>query len=112
MSLRRVPRWVSAHGPRTADFRIRGAPTTPSVRDFLGNPGLASGASSGRTDRVRSGTATISYRPARTLTLLMSAQREGRSSNVVPADATATTPAVLPVDYVVNVISIAARITF
>ena len=83
-----------------------------SVRDFLGNPGLASGASSGRTDRVRSGTATISYRPARTLTLLMSAQREGRSSNVVPADATATTPAVLPVDYVVNVISIAARITF
>ena len=83
-----------------------------SIRDFLGNPGLASGASSGRTDRVRSGTATISYRPARTLTLLMSAQREGRSSNVVPADATATTPAVLPVDYVVNVISIAARITF
>ncbi len=83
-----------------------------SVRDFLGNPGLASGVPSGRIDRVRSGTTTISYRPARTLTLLMSAQREGRSSNVVPADATATTPAVLPVDYVVNVISITARIAF
>ena len=83
-----------------------------SVRDFLGNPGLASGVSPGRTDRVRSATATVSYRPARTLTLLVSAQREARSSNVVPADATATTPAVLPVDYVVNVISIAARIAF
>ncbi len=81
-----------------------------SVRDFLGNPGLAPGVSTGRTDRVRSGTATVSYRPARTLTLLMSAQREGRSSNVVP-DLTAK-PAVLPVDYVVNVFSVAARITF
>ena len=40
-----------------------------SVRDFLGNPGLASGVSPGRTDRVRSGTATVSYRPARALTL-------------------------------------------
>jgi exopolysaccharide biosynthesis operon protein EpsL len=83
-----------------------------SVRDFLGNPGLASGVSPGRTDRVRSATATVSYRPAWTLMLLMSAQREARSSNVVPADATATTPAVLPVDYVVNVISISARIGF
>jgi exopolysaccharide biosynthesis operon protein EpsL len=81
-----------------------------SVRDFLGNPGLASGVSSGRTDRVRSGTATVSYRPARTLTLLMSAQREARSSNVVP-DRNAT-PAVLPADYLVNVFSISARITF
>ena len=83
-----------------------------SVRDFLGNPGLASGVSPGRTDRVRSATATVSYRSARTLTLLVSAQREARTSNVVPADATATTPAVLPVDYVVNVISITARIAF
>jgi len=71
-----------------------------SVRDFLGNPGLASGVSPGRTDRVRSGTATLSYRPARALTLLFSAQREARSSNVAF------------VDYAVNVRSIAARITF
>ena len=71
-----------------------------SIRDFLGNPGLTSGASPGRTDRVRSGTATISYRPARSLALLMSAQREARSSNVAF------------VDYAVNVRSIAARITF
>src|SRR5712691_5316067 len=81
-----------------------------SIRDFLGNPGLASGVSPSRTDRVRSATATVSYRPARTLTVLISAQREGRSSNVVPAPA--ATPAVLPVDYVVNVISITALIAF
>ena len=81
-----------------------------SIRDFLGNPGLTSGVSPSRTDRVRSAAATVSYRPARTLTLLMSAQREARSSNVVPDPA--ATPAVLPVDYVVNVISITARIAF
>jgi len=81
-----------------------------SIRDFLGNPGLTSGVSPSRTDRVRSAAATVSYRPARTLTLLMSAQREARSSNVVPNPA--ATPAVLPVDYVVNVISITARIAF
>ena len=81
-----------------------------SIREFLGNPGLVPGVSTSRTDRVRSATATVSYRPARTLTLLVSAQREARSSNVVP-DPTVT-PAVLPVDYVVNVVSIAARITF
>ena len=71
-----------------------------NVRDFLGNPGLASGVPSGRTDRVRSATATLSYRPARNVTLQISAQRESRSSNVAF------------VDYAVNVVSIAARITF
>jgi exopolysaccharide biosynthesis operon protein EpsL len=89
-----------------------------SIREFLGNPGLPSGVPSNRTDRVRSVTATISYRPARTFTLQLSAQREVRSSNVVSAaavDATATSraiPAVVPVDYVANVFSISARITF
>jgi len=81
-----------------------------SIREFLGNPGLPSGVSSNRTDRVRSATATVSYRPARIFALQLSAQREARSSNVAP-DPTAT-PAVLPVDYVVNVFSISARITF
>ena len=70
-----------------------------SIRDYLGNQG-GSGGTAGRTDRVRSATATVSYRPARSLALLMSAQREIRSSNV-PF-----------VDYLVNVISISARITF
>jgi exopolysaccharide biosynthesis operon protein EpsL len=81
-----------------------------SIRDYLGDPGLVSGGTPSRTDRVRSATATVSYRPARSVTLLMSAQREARSSNVVPNPA--ATPAVLPVDYVVNVISITARIAF
>jgi exopolysaccharide biosynthesis operon protein EpsL len=75
------------------------------IRDYLGDPGGVGGTPN-RTDRVRSATATVSYRPVRALALLISAQREGRSSNVVAA------PTVFPVDYVVNVISIAARITF
>jgi hypothetical protein len=49
---------------------------------------------------VRSATATVSYKPARTVTFLMSGQYETRVSNVAFAD------------YVVNVVSIAARITF
>jgi len=83
-----------------------------SIRDFLGNPGQTSGDSTLRTDRVRSATATVSYRPARILTLLMSAQREARSSSFVPPPAVPPAPAALPVDYVVNVISITARIAF
>ena len=85
---------------------------------FLGDPGLVSGGVQGRVDRVRSATATVSYRPVRSLTLLVSAQREVRSSNVVPAAAVPSTlttpgrPAVFPVDYIVEVISISARITF
>jgi len=81
-----------------------------SVREFLPSPGQTSGSSPSRTDRVRSGTVTLAYRPARSLTFLLSAQREGRSSNFV-SDPTAS-PVVLPVDYVVNVISISARIAF
>ena len=81
-----------------------------SVREFLPSPGQTSGSSPSRTDRVRSGTVTLAYRPARSLTFLLSAQREGRSSNFV-SDPIAS-PVVLPVDYVVNVISISARIAF
>jgi len=78
-----------------------------SIREFLPSPGQTSGSSPSRTDRVRSAAATLSYRPARSLTFLLSAQREGRSSNFVPP-----APEVLPVDYVVNVFSISARIAF
>jgi len=78
---------------------------------FLGDPGLVSGGVQGRVDRVRAATATVSYRPVRSLTLLVSAQREVRSSNFVsPPVAGASTG--LRVDYVVNVISISARIAF
>ena len=81
-----------------------------SIRNYLGGPGQAPGAASNRRDRVRSATATASYRPARNVTFSISAQREARSSNIVP-DPTAT-PAVLPADYVVNVFSISARLAF
>ncbi len=88
-----------------------------SIREFLPSPGQTSGGSPSRTDRVRSVAATLSYRPARTFTLLLSAQREARSSNFVPPRAVSPTPrpptpSALPVDYAVNVFSVAARITF
>jgi exopolysaccharide biosynthesis operon protein EpsL len=71
-----------------------------SIRDYLGDPGMGSGGTPNRTDRVRSAAATVSYRPVRALALLMSAQRETRTSNTAS------------VDYEVDVISIAARVTF
>ncbi|MGB5079741.1 MAG: XrtB/PEP-CTERM-associated polysaccharide biosynthesis outer membrane protein EpsL [Burkholderiales bacterium] len=71
-----------------------------SIRDFLGDPGLVSGASPSRTDRVRSATAAVSYRAARNVTLLMSAQREIRESSI-PL-----------IDYEFNVYSVSARIAF
>jgi len=85
-----------------------------SIREFLPSPGQTSGSSTSRTDRVKSVAATLSYRPARALTLLFSAQREARSSNFVPPDPPPPPPAseVLPVDYVVNVFSVSARIAF
>jgi hypothetical protein len=67
---------------------------------YLGDPGLVSGGAQGRIDRVRSATATLSYKPIRAVTLLMSLQREHRSSNVEFAD------------YVANVASISARFAF
>jgi exopolysaccharide biosynthesis operon protein EpsL len=67
---------------------------------YLGDPGLVSGGVQGRRDRVRSAAATVSYKPARTVTFLMSGQHENRFSSVAFAD------------YVVNVVSITARITF
>ena len=69
------------------------------VRDYLGDPGGVGGTPN-RTDRVRSATATISYKPVRALALMLSAQREARTSNVAS------------VDYEVDVVSLAARITF
>ena len=81
-----------------------------SIREYLPSPGQASGGSPSRTDRVRSVAATLAYRPIRAFTLLLSAQREARSSDFVPPPPPA--PEVLPVDYLVNVISISARIAF
>jgi exopolysaccharide biosynthesis operon protein EpsL len=84
-----------------------------SIREFLPSPGQTSGSSTSRTDRVKSVAATLSYRPARTFTLLLSAQREARSSDFVPPPPPPPPASeALPADYLVNVFSISARITF
>jgi len=70
------------------------------IRDYLGNPGQAPAVSPNRTDRVRSATAAVSYRPARNVTLQVSAQRESRSSNTAL------------VDYLTNVVFASLRIGF
>ena len=67
---------------------------------YLGDPGLVSGGVQGRIDRLWSATATVSYRAARNLTFLVSAQREVRTSNTALAD------------YVFDVVSLSARIAF
>ena len=67
---------------------------------FLGDPGLVSGGVQGRVDRLLSATATVSYRAARNLTFLISAQRELRTSNTALAD------------YAFDVVSLTARIAF
>lgn len=71
-----------------------------STREYLGDPGLALGTATGRTDRVRSLTAGLSYRPMRSLTLQVSGQRESRSSNV-PLN-----------DYTARILNINARFAF
>ena len=68
--------------------------------NYLGDPGLVSGGVQGRMDRLRSTTATISYRPARKLSFSLSAQREIRTSNTPLAD------------YAFKLISFNARIAF
>jgi exopolysaccharide biosynthesis operon protein EpsL len=67
---------------------------------YLGDPGLVSGGVQGRIDRLWSATATVSYRAARNLTFLASAQREVRTSNTALAD------------YAFDVVSLSARIAF
>jgi len=67
---------------------------------FLGDPGLVSGGVQGRVDRLLSATATVSYRAARNLTFLVSAQRELRTSNTALAD------------YAFDVVFLTARIAF
>jgi exopolysaccharide biosynthesis operon protein EpsL len=67
---------------------------------YLGDPGLVSGGTQGRVDRVGLASATLSYKPVQRITLQISAQRESRSSNVPNAD------------YLANVASFVARFAF
>ena len=75
-----------------------------SIWDFLGDPGLSGGnqpvSNKGRVDRVRSGTASLSYKPLRSVTLQASVLREFRTSNTEGAD------------YAVNVATVTARLSF
>jgi exopolysaccharide biosynthesis operon protein EpsL len=66
---------------------------------YLGDPGLVSGGTQGRVDRVFLAAATLSYKPLRTVTLTITLQREVRSSN-------------MGFDYVANVAYAAARLAF
>jgi len=67
---------------------------------YLGDPGLVTGGTQGRVDRVGLAAATLSYKPVRRITLQVSAQRESRSSNIPNAD------------YLANVAYVVARIAF
>jgi exopolysaccharide biosynthesis operon protein EpsL len=71
-----------------------------SIWDYLGDPGLVAGGALGRVDRVRSGTASLSYKPLRGVTLQASVMRESRTSNLPTAD------------YLANVASLTARLAF
>ena len=67
---------------------------------YLGDPGLVTGGTQGRVDRVGLGAAVLSYKPLRRITLQVGAQREGRTSNIPNAD------------YLANVAYVVARIAF
>lgn len=101
---------------RTSFVRITGAALRPtlsitektsvsanleySVRNFLGDPRLALGLAPERTDRVKSATLTLSYRPAPMVSLLLSVQRETRTSTLDFGD------------YAASVVRASARIAF
>lgn len=67
---------------------------------YLGDPGLVSGGAQGRIDHVRSAAAALSYRPVQSVMLQASVQRENRTSNIPTAD------------YLANVASLTARLSF
>jgi hypothetical protein len=71
-----------------------------SEREYRGDPRLALGNVTTRTDHVRSAGLTVSYRPLRTITLEMALLRETRSSTAAFGD------------YEVNIARAGARIGF
>jgi len=78
------------------------ASLSSSIRDYMGDPGIAGATTSfaGREDRVHAGSITLTYTPMRALTTFLSVQRETRSSN----------QALL--DYTSNLVQVSARLTF
>lgn len=71
-----------------------------SSREYLGDPGLATGVALARRDRVYTGGVTLTWRPTRTIAVYASALHEQRSSNLIFGD------------YTANVLSVRARIGF
>lgn len=71
-----------------------------SAREYLGDPGLATGAAVARRDRVYTGGLTLTWRPTRTISVYASALHEQRTSNLIFGD------------YSANVLSLRARIGF
>jgi exopolysaccharide biosynthesis operon protein EpsL len=78
------------------------ATLSSNVRDYLGDPGVIAGQNlfAGRVDHLHAGVISLSYTPLRSLTLLLSAQHEKRTSNVPGFN------------YTANVVSLNARLTF
>ena len=71
-----------------------------NVRDYLGDPLVALGATQARSDHVRVTAGTLSYRPMTALTLGLTAQHESRSSNQARGD------------YTANILSLFGRFSF
>ena len=71
-----------------------------SRRTYLGDPGLVTGATAARTDRVITTGLSASWQALRNLSVVLTAQRERRSSNVALGD------------YADNLLSARARIGF
>jgi exopolysaccharide biosynthesis operon protein EpsL len=67
---------------------------------FLGESGIVTGGAAGRVDHVLSAAASLTYRPVSSISLQASVQRESRTSNFPTAD------------YLANVASLTARISF
>ena len=71
-----------------------------SIWDYLGDSGLVTGAVLGRVDHVLTAAASLTYKPVQSISLQLSVQRESRTSNVLTAD------------YLANVASLTARLSF
>ncbi len=101
---------------QTAFVLVKGIAATPSyaiseklrlsgtlssnIRDYRGDAGLGTSLFAGREDRLHAGVISLSYLPLRSVTVLLSAQREKRTSNMAG------------LDYTANVVNVSGRLTF
>jgi exopolysaccharide biosynthesis operon protein EpsL len=79
------------------------ATLSSSIRDYLGDPGVAPAGPNvfgGRVDHLQAASLSLSYFPLRSVSVILSAQHERRTSNTPGAD------------YTANVVGLNARLTF